>query len=616
MSTMPYDPQALTKFVESTDHFGLYKITPPPKTLLEGDMVRREPNAPAQWLGAVVTLAGSSMLAGLIVVAVIVAQSGPAILQDPTIGQRMAQAFMPGTQSSVSWTIAALLGNAFFATVIYWVWVRLAAKRPVYELTGEGWLAEFGTGLLIGALMISAVVGTLFFMGYYTVDGVQFTPQILLALCIGIGPAFAEEVVFRGFALRLLSKTTGSWLALVITSLIFGLMHASNPHVTLLQSILLGLSAGLLLGAAYFVTRRLWLPIGIHLTWNFLQGGIYNSDVSGTGFSGGLLKGTFNGPEFWTGGKMGVEGSIVSIGLTIALAVVFVIIAYRRGHMNPRVGGNAPRLDLNGRVPRIEIWSADGHWRVLPTPEELYELMTPVDLEPEGPRVAPIDEAAALVTNEDPALADLDAPLAGPMGDTDQDPFEAHDALEHTLYADDPQAVTGLGTLDDTGSTGADVTVAGAVEMTADLTDQLPDLSPTNTLVEEGLDTEAALNLDPDGLSTVAMDSQALAEMDQPESTVHTMGDDQAVSMVSDVPLPPVSLDDEINDHTQPIPMPRPSNEPPVITKVSSAVTAVTGTGTGQITDEDLDATQQMDTITLGEPMIDGGEDDDPKRVL
>jgi len=88
--------------------------------------------------------------------------------------------------------------------------------------------------------------------------------------------------------------------------------------------------AGVMLAAAYLLTRRLWLPIGIHAGWNFTQGGIFGVSVSGHP-SGGLLDGTLSGPEWLSGGVFGVEASIVAVILGIALGTTLLLMAWRRG---------------------------------------------------------------------------------------------------------------------------------------------------------------------------------------------------------------------------------------------------------------------------------------------
>jgi uncharacterized protein len=81
----------------------------------------------------------------------------------------------------------------------------------------------------------------------------------------------AEEVLFRGILFRILEEGLGSWLALAISASLFALIHMDpqHPSLILITPQLLG---GILLGAAYMLTRSLWLPIGIHWATDFIQG--------------------------------------------------------------------------------------------------------------------------------------------------------------------------------------------------------------------------------------------------------------------------------------------------------------------------------------------------------
>src|SRR5690606_31926567 len=107
-----------------------------------------------------------------------------------------------------------------------------------------------------------------------------------------------------------------------------------------------------LLGAAYLLTRRLWLAIGLHLAWNTLQAGVFSSAVSGTGRQNGLLSVQMHGPDWLTGGAMGVEGSLVSVLLGLAAGVVMLVLAARRGRLRPSVRDEHARRTVEARVAR------------------------------------------------------------------------------------------------------------------------------------------------------------------------------------------------------------------------------------------------------------------------
>ena len=209
-------------------------------------------------------------------------------------------------------------------------YVRRIERRAVVELAPGGAGREFGSGLVLGASVFAATIGTLALLGAYRVEGRHAFSIVAIPLVAAVGTAFIEEIVFRGIVFRIVESALGTWIALVLSSAIFGLLHLVNPHATLQGAVAIVFEAGVMLAAAYVLTRRLWLPIGIHAGWNFTQGGIFGVSVSGQP-SGGLLDGVLGGPEWLSGGTFGAEASIVAVVLGIALGTTLLAMGRRRG---------------------------------------------------------------------------------------------------------------------------------------------------------------------------------------------------------------------------------------------------------------------------------------------
>lgn len=229
--------------------------------------------------------------------------------------------------------IAAAIGVGGFLLI-----VGLVGRSPGLALRGRGTLAELAVGLVIGAALISLSVALIALLGGYRITGISPSPQLLAPLAIGIGAGFLEEIFFRGILLRLIDAWMGSWGALVLTSLVFGLIHLTNAGASPVSALGLVIEAGILLGAAYLLTRRLWLAIGIHIAWNTVQAGVFSSDVSGTGQQNGLFMADIHGPTWLTGGSMGMEGSLVTVLVGLAAGVAMLVLAVRRGRMLGPVG--------------------------------------------------------------------------------------------------------------------------------------------------------------------------------------------------------------------------------------------------------------------------------------
>lgn len=234
--------------------------------------------------------------------------------------------------------VGLLIGSVIAASVGlagYWGLMRRVRGWTVCELAGPGKLRELGAGLVWGTALVCAVVAVLAAVGAYRVAAVGWDKGILIGLVAGIMGGVGEELLFRGVLLRLLEAWLGSWWALAVTAVLFGAMHLSNAGATPVGAAAIALEAGILLGACYLVTRRLWLAIGLHAAWNFVQGGIFGSDISGAVNSRGLFEASFSGPDLLTGGSMGVEGSLVAVVICTATGLLMVAVVRRRGLIVP-----------------------------------------------------------------------------------------------------------------------------------------------------------------------------------------------------------------------------------------------------------------------------------------
>jgi uncharacterized protein len=262
--------------------------------------------------------------------------------------------FAPGIRllafaATVTLVIGALLGLALLVDprlLNAWLPVRLAElvavvagfavlmvverRRPV-ELAPRRWTGLLG-GLLLGAVLCSAVIGILAALGSYRILGLNASYQLWPALIsTGLVASVAEELAFRGVLFRITEDLFGTWAALAISALIFGLAHLGNPDATLWGAVAIALEAGLLFAALYAVTRSLWWTMGLHFAWNMVQGPLYGSVVSGSGRASGWLRAQFTGPTWLTGGSFGIEASVLTVALLTAVGVWLLVVIQRRG---------------------------------------------------------------------------------------------------------------------------------------------------------------------------------------------------------------------------------------------------------------------------------------------
>jgi membrane protease YdiL (CAAX protease family) len=148
---------------------------------------------------------------------------------------------------------------------------------------------------------------------------------------------FYEELIFRGYQIVNLSEGfNGSDLsrgravigAVVLSSVIFGLMHAMNPNAGWISTSNVAL-AGLMLAFPFVITGRLWGSIGLHIGWNFFQGGVFGFSVSGLPGRASVLQIKQQGPELLTGGGFGPEAGLLGI-LGYVIIIAGLLWYYRR----------------------------------------------------------------------------------------------------------------------------------------------------------------------------------------------------------------------------------------------------------------------------------------------
>lgn len=232
--------------------------------------------------------------------------------------------------------VQALVGYSSFRFL-----VGKREQRAPRELQGPHAFEEFLAGAALGVIYITVVMGVLALFGGYQVTGVAITTGLVVGLMLGVGAAFAEEVLFRGFMLRLLDKAYGTPTALTVVALLFGLIHLLNGvttgEVSWWGAVAIVLEAGFLLNAAYCLTRRLWFVIGLHLAWNFMLSGVFGLPVSGIDAGGGFLQGTVSGPVWLTGGTFGPEGSVIAVVFGLGLGVFLLAKAQQRGNLTTRI---------------------------------------------------------------------------------------------------------------------------------------------------------------------------------------------------------------------------------------------------------------------------------------
>ncbi len=213
----------------------------------------------------------------------------------------------------------------------YKAYKRWVERAPDTELPLAGAMPELAAGIAFGWVLFSVMTGIVALLGGFEVLGLRGAGQIWTMLAIAIVSGTMEETLFRGIVLRHMESLIGTWGSLAFTSALFGALHITNPDATWFSSLAIALEAGILLGAAYLLTRRLWLAIGIHAAWNFTQGWVFSVPVSGGDAPLGLLITRRVGPDWLTGGDFGLEASVIAMLVATGAGLWLLRLAAQRG---------------------------------------------------------------------------------------------------------------------------------------------------------------------------------------------------------------------------------------------------------------------------------------------
>ncbi|MGZ6131036.1 MAG: CPBP family intramembrane glutamic endopeptidase [Myxococcaceae bacterium] len=244
----------------------------------------------------------------------------------------------PSTARLPNVTLGGALRNALMTLLVFVLslWL-LEGKRPRDAgLAPSRALPDTLRGFLLGAALLTAVVGVLALVGSYRIIGWAPVPDgttrtllfgrlLFILLCVGV----FEELASRGIFFRLLEQGLGTWLAVILSGALFGLGHLNNPGATWVSSLAIAVGPGALLAAAYVATRSLWIPIGLHWAWNLFEGPVWGTPVSGMA-TPVLAVARLPGSTALTGGDFGPEAGLPCIVLATALAVAFFVLAIRR----------------------------------------------------------------------------------------------------------------------------------------------------------------------------------------------------------------------------------------------------------------------------------------------
>jgi hypothetical protein len=225
--------------------------------------------------------------------------------------------------------------------IVVWLWVRFFEKRSIKTLgfTGNNAFKKYIKGFISAIIMLSIV---LLLMTIFGKVGFNENPKplnlnlwgIFLLMLIGyVVQGAAEEILVRGWQFQVIGARYKPWLGLVISSVIFALLHGTNNGVSMLAIINLLLFAILLILFILY-EKSIWAACGWHTAWNWSMENVFGLKVSGSEGLGSMLNLTAEGPNYITGGNFGPEGSILTSFVLFGGMIVLLFLNSKKLTLN------------------------------------------------------------------------------------------------------------------------------------------------------------------------------------------------------------------------------------------------------------------------------------------
>ena len=197
-------------------------------------------------------------------------------------------------------------------------------------------LIDLLTGIGITFVQMGFIYVVMLSLGWLTFEGFawEFDPVnvvvmgVLSFFVVFIFVGWNEELLSRGYHLQTIASGLNLFWGVVISSAVFGLLHLGNPNATWVSAAGI-FFAGVYLAYGYIRTRQLWLPIGLHIGWNFFEGVVFGFPVSGLDIYA-LTRITVHGPELWTGGAFGPEAGLIVLPSLIVGALLIYLYTLKR----------------------------------------------------------------------------------------------------------------------------------------------------------------------------------------------------------------------------------------------------------------------------------------------
>ncbi len=226
--------------------------------------------------------------------------------------------------------IVRLLVSIPLILISYQWYCRSYEKRSAFEIDPNDGIVQWVLGATVAAVMVLVFVGLIELVGDYRIVEVRGGTRLLVNFLTFTAGALLQDMVLLCILYRLLEEFIGTWVSLLISLSLFGVVHLLNAEQSIASAVMLMFSS-LIIVAPFILTRKLWVTWGFHAGWNFMQAGVFGMMNSGVAFKGWFVA-EIAGPEWVTGGSIGLEGTYhsMAIDFLIGLAVMFLAVRYQK----------------------------------------------------------------------------------------------------------------------------------------------------------------------------------------------------------------------------------------------------------------------------------------------
>jgi len=213
----------------------------------------------------------------------------------------------------------------------YILFVKIFEKRNAEEvLITSASIKEFSSGSLLGISMITIIMALMWITGHFTITGINTSATLFQSFLYHSFFAFLQDIIYFAIIFRILEKNLGSWIAVIISAMIFGFKHLLFPGYTLWSVIAQTLEAGILFSAMFILTRKIWYILGFHLLWNYIQFGLILGFKS-EGLTAFFIP-EFSGSGLITGMPVGFEASVLTVIIGTLLGIYILSKSRKNGN--------------------------------------------------------------------------------------------------------------------------------------------------------------------------------------------------------------------------------------------------------------------------------------------